>query len=247
MATPPTPHFRSEEWQQTQGKGHLELRGGDLEIALFVGGVPLIYDAADCEGSVGRFTALLACSPPLGTAEAIGVAAAGGFSHPKRLWRQIESLLRVFPNGRYQLTLEQLPSYKSYSSTDCHREPGLDEDTLPGTLGYYPYPDFDPVLLWTQPESSLDDETVNRYMALIDSGHLPALITVGAVGHDARFILDGHHKQFAYWHCGVKPLTLHIEFQEIAPISIEQAREVLGERFPAAKWYLKDLEQGRQR
>ena len=95
---------RSEHFTQTAGAGQLEVRGGPLESALFVGGAPLIFDAADCSGSIGRFTVLLGETRPELDAQ-IEAAAASGFASDAPLFEQIAPLLKLLPNGEYDLTL----------------------------------------------------------------------------------------------------------------------------------------------
>lgn len=234
--------FRREEWQQNQGEGVLEVRGGEMEIALFVNGAPLIYDDADCAGSVGRFTAFLAVDNPLNTVSSIEEAAAHGFVDAAPLHRQIAPLLQLLPNGQYLLTLEQVPpGYSSPVLSDYYFGPNWKEGEQTDAIWYYPdygYSTWKPVLLWTQPESSLRDDTINKYLSLIEQGERPALITIGAKDHAARFILDGHHKLFAYWCCGVRPHTLHIEFSSLVPVPWKLANNIVGNVPHAFKSYL---------
>lgn len=236
--------FRAEEWQQTQGKCVLEVRGGELEIAFFLNGAPFVYDAADCEGSIGRYVAFLPYSKRLEAATLIAQSAASGFCDDSPLHQQIVPLLDLLPISQYRLTLEQMPSgygYSSASSDEYDFGPDWKEGAQTDAIWYYP--DFNehmqlPVLTWTQPESSLDDETINKYLTLIECGERPAMITIGAKKHATRFILDGHHKLFAYWCCGIRPHTLHIEFSQIKPVPFETAQETVGNLKGAFKNYL---------
>lgn len=215
---------RQEIFTQTQGENKLELRGGSLEIALFVEGAPLIYDAADCAGSIGRFTVLLEGIHPQLTAQ-IEACAAAGFAEEAPLNEQIAPLLKLLPNGKYTLTLAPMREGSLEYAFDDYQ---YDETSL----WYIPYahlPGYQiaDVYLGTQPESSLHDEIINRYLDSIDSGARPALITLGAKNHVARFVLDGHHKWFAYWCCGVTPVVLHIQAEEISPILMREAKRLL--------------------
>ena len=228
---------RHEVFEQTHGQGHLEVRGGVLESALYLKGAPLIYDAADCAGSVGRFTCLLDDARPE-FAAAIEAAAASGFANSTPLREQIEPLLALMPAGKYALTL------------DAMRAPCLSyafDDYTNGRLGYDPYTDYlgshyalADVYLGTQPESHLNDAIVNRYLAAIESGARPALIALGARDHRARFVLDGHHKLLAYWCCGVTPVVLNIQVEQTRPIPTTEAARVLADWKPwRASSYLK--------
>ncbi|HVF85226.1 MAG TPA: hypothetical protein VM821_04535, partial [Abditibacteriaceae bacterium] len=225
--------FRSEDWQQSQGEGVLEVRGNKSEIALFVNGAPLIYDAHDGGGSVGRLVTFLPGSKRLEAANFIAQAASSGFADAAPLHQQIAPLFQLLPDGQYQLRLEQVPpGYGSPVLSDYDLGPNWKEGEQIDTIWYYPeYGQnvWQPVLLWTQPESSLEDDTINKYLSLIERGERPALITIGAKGHAARFVLDGHHKLFACWCCGVKPHTLHIEFQFLVPIPWKLANDLVGD------------------
>ena len=216
--------IKRELWTQTEGEAKLEVRGGALEIALFVEGAPLIFDAADCAGSVGRFTVLLEETRPT-IARQIETAAASGFAADAPLSQQIAPLLKLLPNGRYSLTLAPMRQGSLQYAFDDYQH----NET---SLWYLPYahlPGYQiaDVYLGTQPESSLRDATINRYLAAIDSGERPALIALGAKNHVARFILDGHHKLMAYWCCGIEPIVLNIEAEKMVPISYEQAAQLL--------------------
>ena len=216
--------MRQEKFIQSQGENKLEMRGGPLEIALFVGGAPLIYDAADCAGSIGRFTVRLENVHPQITAQ-IETAAASGFADAASLSEQIAPLLKLLTNGEYTLTLAPMREGSLQYAFDDYQ---YDETSL----WYIPYahlPGYQmaDVYLGTQPESSLRDGVVNRYLDLIDKGIRPALITLGAQNHVARFVLDGHHKWFAYWCCGVTPAILHIEAEHLTPILASEAEQLL--------------------
>ena len=216
--------MRREKFIQSQGENKLEVRGGPLEVALFVGGTPLIYDAADCEGSIGRFTVMLEDVHPQITSH-IETAAASGFDDAALLSAQIAPLLKLLANGEYTLTLASMREGSLQYAFDDYQ---YDETSL----WYIPYahlPGYQiaDVYLGTQPESSLRDKVVNRYPDSIDKGIRPALITLGAKNHVARFVLDGHHKWFAYWCCGVMPTVLHIEAEHLTPIPASEAEQLL--------------------
>lgn len=214
---------RHEVFEQTGGEGKLEVRGGDLEIALWLDGAPLIYDAADCAGSVGRFTCLLDNARPE-IAATIERAAASGFAEEAPLSQQIEPLLRLLPNGKYRLELAPMRAASLTYAFDDYFDSGFQ--------CYYPYAHLPgyvlaDVYLGTQPESSLSDNRVNEYLEILERGGRPSLISLGAREREARFILDGHHKLMAYWCCGVRPVVLHIEAERMTPIPYDLARQTL--------------------
>ena len=215
--------FREENFVQTKGEGKLEVRGGNLEIALFLNGEPLIFDAADCGGSVGRFTTFLDENSLVYDAQ-IAEMAAQGFQNLAPLQTQIEPLLRLLPDGNYRLTLETMhPQSFFYCWEDAFEERDSD------TIWYYPADDHynpSPVLFTTQPQSLLNRKTVISYSEQIGVRVRPALITIGAKNHLARFVLDGHHKLFAYQAMRVAPPMLHIECEKMAPISYDFALQI---------------------
>ena len=216
--------MRQEKFIQSQGENKLEMRRGPLEIALFIEGTPLIYDAADCAGSIGRFTVMLEDVHPQITTQ-IETAAASGFVDLAPSSEQIAPLMRLLTNGEYTLTLASMREGSLQYAFDDYQY----NET---SLWYIPYADLPgyqiaDVYLGTQSESSLRDEVVNRYLDLIDIGIRPALITLGAKNHVARFVLDGHHKWFAYWCCGVTPVVLHIEAEQFTPVLTSEAGQLL--------------------
>lgn len=215
-----------EEWfVQTHGAAQVELRGGPLELALFVGGKPLVYDAADCEGSVGRFTALLPEPPSLPMVQAVELNALNGFESETSLSQQIVPLLALLPDGQYRLALTQTAGcyHLDWDVTPCKEDLDL-------SRGYYPLGQHYERVKWlvpTQLDDQLKDERLNFYLNKIDGGARPALITIGHKDHDAWFILDGHHKLMASYCCGVQLPTLLIEFQALSAIPVENARSIL--------------------
>lgn len=232
------PIFREENFVQTNGAGILEVRGGGLEIALFLNGKPLVFDAADCAGSIGRFTTFLDENSLEYNAQ-IAESAAQGFGNPAPLHEQIAPLLRLLPNGNYRLTLETLhPNSYFYCWEDS-----VDLGMTNNTLGYYPYDDIynlTPVLFTTQPHTLLKAEIVNFYGAKIEVGERPALISISAKNHVARFVLDGHHKLFAYQALGIAPHFLHIECEKMATLELHEARTISANFvWPDTKSYLK--------
>ncbi|BCM90395.1 hypothetical protein IAD21_02247 [Abditibacteriota bacterium] len=147
--------LREEIFEQTDGLGVLELRGGELELALFVNGEPLAYDAADCAGSVGRFTVLLPDSSTVLDTQAVELNAQRGFQGRELLSKQIAPLLKLLPDGYYHLALTE--------TTGCWL---VDWDTfgneshLPSTW-YYPLGDIMSVPNGSYPHSLIASFKMN--------------------------------------------------------------------------------------
>lgn len=226
-----------EEWfEQNRGAGVLQLRGGELELALFVGRRPFVYDAADCEGSVGRFTALLAVPALPSSVRSVELNAQNGFENTTSLSQQIAPLLELLPPGCYRLALVETASCRLIDWDDY----GIGN---PGSAAcYYPLGDNYERVKWlvcTQLGSVLQDERINFYLSEIERGAHPSLIVLGSKDHDAWFVLDGHHKMMASWCCGVRPRALLIEFQTLPPIAPEEASEILRDVESATRSYLK--------
>lgn len=215
---------RSERFTQTNGKGVLELRGGELEIGLWVGGAPLVFDAADCDGSIGRFTLLLHGEPRPEIDAQIARDAAQGFSGSKSLAEAVRPLLDLMPNGDYDLSLQTL----RYGAGESQVTTWEDHQMSPRGGKAWIYPD-NLVLIFTQPYDSLDEETILNYAYAIERGQQPAAIVWTAHGQTAQFVLDGHHKFAAYWLLQRDTPMLLIESEPTQPVSLEQARSLVQE------------------
>ena len=217
---------RQESWTQTNGAGVLQIGGVEfqtfggntLEIALLLNGEPLVIDFHDGGGSIGRFAFLVDDAQPEIVAQ-VEHHAALGFVDEVPLSEQIAPLLALMDNGDYTLTLAPLDSETVVCSFDEY-------DSKTGrSMWYYPwsyprdgYNHRSPVLLLTQWEMALSDETIERYVVAINRGEYPALISMGAKDVPARFLLDGHHKMAAYRKCGKVPVVLHIEAEQMSAL-----------------------------
>lgn len=216
--------LRKETFDQTNGLAMLELRGESFELAVFLHGEPLLYDASDCMGSVGRFMVLLPSTQSLSAQMQIEANAKLGFSLDEPLQDQLSPLLQLLPNGSYRLLLEEIEQYEvldwSYGSRS---ETGW----VMGYYAEYNYADSQ-ALLTTQPSSNLSDERVNFYIAQIESGVRPALIGLSSkLLSEATFVIDGRHKLQAYVRTGVAPHVLRIEFEQTTSISNDLAHQIL--------------------
>lgn len=218
---------RSERFTQTNGKGILELRGGELEIGLWVGGAPLIFDAADCDGSIGRFTLLLDGEPRPEMDAQIARDAAQGFSASKSLADAVRPLLDLMPNGDYNLSVQTLrygAGNSQVTDWDAHQKFSR------GRRAWI-YPDT-VVLIFTHPYDSLDDETILNYADAIERGQQPTAIVWAPRGQTTQFVLDGHHKFAAYWLLKRDTPMLLIESKPTQPTSLAQARDMMQEFSP---------------
>lgn len=232
--------LREEAFLQTRGTGILELRGGELEVALFVAGKPFVYDANDCTGSVCRFTTLLPEPPELVRVRCIELNAQQGFEEAAPLKQQIASLLDLLPNGLYRLAVVETTGCWSVDWSNY-----VLQKPCP-TIGYYPLGNNYERVKWlipTQLEEALADERINFYLREIERGAHPALIVLGSKNHDAWFVLDGHHKLMASYCCGVRPRALLIEFEKLPRVSSAQASEILQDTSSEARSYLKTKKQ----
>ncbi len=226
---------RSERFTQTNGRGVLELRGGDLEIGLWVGGAPLVFDAADGGPSLGRFTILLDGKPRPEIDAQIAREAAQGFTDAKSLAEALRPLLDLMPNGEYELSLQTLRYGASdYQVTDWDAHQKFSRGRR---ASIYPY---DLVLIFTQPYDSLDEETILNYAAAIEAGQQPTAIVWTARDQTTHFVLDGHHKFAAYWLLQRDTPMLLIESELTQPVSFAQARGLVPES--AQPNYLRDKE-----
>jgi hypothetical protein len=215
---------RLEQFTQTNGKGILELRGSGMEIGLWVAGAPLVFDAADCGGSIGRFTILLSGESRPEIDAQIARAAAQGFSASKSLVDAVRPLLDLMPNGNYDLSLQTL----RYGAGEGGLVDWHDHQMTPSGGKAWIYADG-PVLIFTQPYDLLDDETILNYAYAIERGAQPAAIVWTARGETAQFVLDGHHKFAAYWILKRDPPMLVIESEPTQTVSLAQARALMSE------------------
>jgi len=222
---------RRDVVQVTDGKGLIDVRGGDGEIVLLVEGKPVAFNWDDCQGSVGQFLVFTGHSRGADHARQLAEFVDGNV-HPERsLSAQIEPLLALLPNGIYGL---------GYSPT-ATVEPVTTLENSPQSIpdmqlhGYYPVHDRN--LVCTQRTATLDASRIRHFRQQIRKGHRPIVLTVSAEGAWCEFVIDGHHKLTAYNREGVRPTILGISRWHAPVIDRDEGLAFFPPGHPGAREY----------
>lgn len=192
---------REETFALREGAGRIEVRGDRYGCGLFVDGGAVSLNWCDCAGSIGQVFCRFEDHNFEESVAAFRALVEQGPDPSKSLLGQFFPLLRQFPTGDYRLTVAQLT-----------REDRVCEWGEPYRLSdlsdYHPHRGTH--LIPSQSEASLDLERVFEFIARIESGERPLLITATADEAFCEFVLDGHHKLLAYTEVRVKPWRLCI-------------------------------------
>lgn len=196
------------------GKGMIEVRGGEAETVLLVEGKPVALNLDDCAGSVGQYLVFTGHTCGSDYVRQLRGFVAGDVGPGRPLLEQIEPLLVLFASGTYCLAytpaVNGTIATLEYSPSSSDRAP----------INYYPAEDC--TLVCTQPRASLNEERVAFFCEQIRAQQRPIVLTAWAEGAWCGFVIDGHHKLEAYTRLGEKPASLAIERWEAPAISLDE-------------------------
>jgi hypothetical protein len=209
------------------GKGLIEVRGGQVETVLLVEGRPVALNWDDCQGSVGQYLVFTGHTRGSDYARQLVEFVEGG----RTLAEQIGPLLALFAPGTYGL--EYTPSAALESATTFEYPSGSSADRE--LIGYYPADQRN--LVCTQTRESLDEKRVAFYGEQIRAGRHPIVLTVSAEGAWCEFVIDGHHKLVAYDREQVTPAVLDIVRWQAPEISLKEGLGILPPGHPGVKEY----------
>jgi hypothetical protein len=197
--------LREETTTLKASKGRLEVRQHSHALGLFADGKPVTLTWAQCDGSILQDYLHLRSFSAEDDIAALRECVAQGFLEGQSLRSQIRPFFEFFTPGTYQLVLEDIPSWwmDEWESED-HAFVGW----------FYPTDDKHqniPNLLATQSYATLDEKQILAWMYAIEAGARPIVLTATATRSDwTEFILDGHHKLYAYAMLNIPPRRLKI-------------------------------------
>lgn len=197
---------RTEIITITEGSGRIELRGHPEAFGLFIDGAPVALNWSDCGGIVAQEFFLLNADPLEDRMTVLQHLVENGPDPEYSLAQQLMPLLRHFPSGEY--TLQYSDVNRPYQFPVWETTEVLPWPSAGSSYSWY-YPD-DYNFLPTQPDLSMSQEQILYYMLAIEEGMRPVAITTTVQRGWAEFILDGHHKLYAYSHLRISPRRICI-------------------------------------
>jgi uncharacterized protein (TIGR02996 family) len=198
------------------GRGLIEVRGGQSETALLVEGKPVALNWDDCMGSVGQYLVFTGHTGGAEYARQLAEFVQGEIGPWQPLAEPLRPLLALFAPGTYSLNYAPSSAVESVATNEwASVAAGAQE-----LVGYYPVGQRN--LVCTQPSERLDEGRVVYYRERVRAGRRPVVVTASAEGAWCEFVIDGHHKLAAYRLEGVRPSILCIERWHASGISLEE-------------------------
>lgn len=198
------------------GKGLIEVRGGEAETVLLVAGQPVALNWDDCQGSVGQYLVFTGHTRGHHYARQLADFVAGAVEGMQPLADQLGPLLATFTSGTYWLMYSPSAAVEGIAVHEYSGRSSADRELVE----YYPFEHRQ--LVCTQTRESLDEERVAFYREQIQAGRRPVVLTAAAEDARCEFVIDGHHKLEAYTRQKVKPTILSIVRWEAPAISLDE-------------------------
>jgi uncharacterized protein (TIGR02996 family) len=214
-----------------EGKGLIEVRGGEPETVLLVEGKPVALNWDDCRGSLGQYLVHTGHTCGSEYVRHLGAIVAGEIDEGRPLAEQIEPLLALFVPGTYCITYTPSAVVRDIATLEYASQSSANR----GPVGYYPAEQR--ILVCTQTRESLDVERVAFYRKQIRAQQRPIVLTTSAEGAWCEFVIDGHHKLEAYNQEGVQPAILGIVRWKAPTISLEEGLRFLPRGHRGVKEY----------
>jgi uncharacterized protein (TIGR02996 family) len=211
-----TPGARLDLAVVDDGKGLIEVRGGETETVLLVEGRPVALNWDDCQGSVGQYLVFTGHTRGRQYARELAELVAGAIDGVWPLADRLGPLLATFASGTYWLTYSPSATVESIAMHEYSDRSSADRELLQ----YYPLEDCH--LVCTQTRESLDERRTAFYRDQIRAGQRPVALTVAAEGAWCEFVIDGHHKLEAYTRQRVQPTILSIVRWGAPAISVDE-------------------------
>lgn len=212
------------------GKGLIEVRGGEAETILLVEGRPVALNWDDCQGSVGQYLVFTGYSRGRDYGRQLVEFVEGEVDGGRPLAEQVGPLLDLFTTGTYCLVYTPSASVESVATLEHPGRSATDRELV----GYYP---ADRNLVCTQAREALNEGRVAFFREQIRAGRRPLVMTASAERAWCEFVIDGHHKLAAYNQEKVRPSVLGIVLWQAPGISLDQGLGCLPPGHPGVKEY----------
>ena len=213
------------------GKGLIEVRGGQEETVLLVEGRPVALNWDDCHGSVGQYLVFTGHTRGDDYARQLVEFVEGEVDGGRPLAEQIGPLLALFAPGTYCLGYTPSTAVEGVVTLEYVRRPNADRELVE----YYPADVRN--LVCTQTRESLDEERVAYYQEQLRARRRTIVLTASAEGAWCEFVIDGHHKLAAYNRERVRPAVLGIVRWQAPGITLEEGLGCLPRGHPGVREY----------
>jgi uncharacterized protein (TIGR02996 family) len=204
-----------------EGRGLIDVRGGQEDTVLLVEGKPVALNWDDCRGSVGQYLVFTGHTGRGDYMRQLAELVAGEVDESRPLADQIEPLLTLFAAGTYSVIYTPSSAVESWATFEYSNLSSANRELVE----YYPAEQR--ILICTQARESLNEERVAYYRKLIRAKQRPIVLTTSAEGTWCEFVIDGHHKLEAYVRQRVKPNILSIERWQAPAITLEEGLAML--------------------
>ncbi len=157
----------------------------------------------DCAGSIGEYYAVSRENYDKQkelTANLIQSLTSGS---DQELFSAVTVFLDLFANGRYNLIIGAVDVFSAQTVHDSKvtYAAGVDENEV-FTYNLYNY-GYGEVLLFSRSINTIDQNRVNEYLEIINSGNRPKIILFTDSALEHSYVIDGHHKLLAYEELGI--------------------------------------------
>lgn len=216
--------MRKEIFEIFEGEGIFDLHGSGENI-LYYNQKPYAYEWSDNSGSIAKYLARSISTIAVNNSlRQIRYYAENGMHDDVKLVYAINPLLQLLSKGTYELI------YPFKSS-----EFGLDliEFENQELINFYPTA---LTLICLQPLRSLDITRIEYFKEKIKNGVKPVIFVLGLYEEGDKYILDGHHKAYAYRSLKVEPNILFIKKKDdLMELSKDRKTEALNHILPNGK------------
>jgi uncharacterized protein (TIGR02996 family) len=214
-----------------EGKGLIEVRGGNAETVLLVEGKPVALNWDDCQGSVGQYLVFTGHTCVSEYGRQLKEFVSGKVDESRPLAEQLEPLLALFAPGTYCLIYTPFPVGEPVATLEYSDRSSANRELVE----YYPVELRN--LVCTQKRESLNEKRVAFFRKQIRARQRPIVLTTTAEGAWCEFVIDGHHKLEAYNRERVKPAILNIVRWGAPAISLEVGLRCLPRGHRAVREY----------
>ncbi len=215
--------MRKEICEISEGEGVFDLRGDWGGNILYYKQKPYAYEWFDNLGSLCKYVIRSISKIEINQyLQDIRYYAENGMHDDVKLVYAIDPLLKLLTRGTYELNYP-------FNSIDGFAL-NLVEFENQELIDIYP---LSLTLICLQPLRSLDSARIEYFKEKIKKGATPVIFALGFSEARNKYILDGHHKAYAYMELNVEPTILFIKKQDdMMELSEERKAEALNHILP---------------
>ena len=182
--------------------GIIDVRGRDFDSALLVAGKAIALNwMSDPVGHLGQYLVRAGRTNYESKLAALRHTLEGNLCGDVPLSSQLHAFLELLVPGQYLIQY-----HSEFAPFKCLEY----KANLDPTVYDHFYPSRDPLLVFTQPSDTLNQDRVSHYVKTIQSGQRPIAITARVDLGVCDFVLDGHHKLQGYKTTRIAPAVIRI-------------------------------------